>query len=74
MDQFMVDVTDVPDAIPGDEVILFGEDVTADEIAKINGTINYEIVCAISKRVNRHYIKDNKLYIKTHNVTEVENG
>ena len=57
MDQFMVDVTDVPDVKQGDEVILIGKqgdcEITVDEIADIAGTINYEIVCGINKRVPR---------------------
>ena len=57
MDQFMVDVTAVPDVKQGDEVILIGKqgdcEITVDEIADIAGTINYEIVCGINKRVPR---------------------
>ncbi len=59
MDQFMVDITDIPDAKPEDSVILIGSDgdkkILADEIAEICGTINYEIVCGIGKRVPRLY-------------------
>lgn len=59
MDQFMVDVTDVPDVRQGDEVKLIGRqgdcEITVDEIAGIAGTINYEIVCGINKRVPRIY-------------------
>jgi len=65
MDQCMVDVTDVPGVMPGDEVELFGTGesggVTADEVAKIMGTIAYEVVCGISKRVPRVYIKNGKI-------------
>ena len=60
MDQFMVDVTDI-DVNVGDKVILMGSDgnisVTADEIASLTGTINYEVVCDISKRVPREVVK-----------------
>lgn len=60
MDQFMIDVSDVPDARVGDKVILMGkskdEEITPDEIALACGTIGYEIVCDISKRVPRIYI------------------
>lgn len=59
MDQFMVDVTHIPGVNTGDEVILMGSDgrlsVTAEEIAEITGTINYEVVCNISERVPRVY-------------------
>ena len=59
MDQFMIDITDIPDVKMEDTVTLIGTDgdktITADEIAAICGTINYEIVCGISKRVPRVY-------------------
>ena len=58
MDQFMVDISGIS-ANVGDEVILIGksgeDEITADEIAEKAGTINYEIVCGISKRVPRVY-------------------
>ena len=58
MDQFMVDVSGV-DVEIDDEVILLGksgaEEITADEIARLSGTINYEVVCDIGKRVPRIY-------------------
>ena len=57
MDQFMVDVTHIEKVSIGDSVILIGSDnslsVTADEIADLSDTINYEIVCGVSKRVPR---------------------
>lgn len=65
MDQCMVDVTHIKDVKIGDEVILMGEHnnlkFNADDIASLLGTINYEVVCMISKRVPRVYIKDNKV-------------
>ncbi len=68
MDQFMIDITDVPDVSSGDEVILMGSDgklsITAEEIAHVLDTINYEVVCMIGKRVPREYIKNNEI-IKT---------
>ncbi len=61
MDQCMIDVTNVNNINAGDEVTLFGADkVTADDIAKWANTINYEVVCLISKRVPRIYIKGDK--------------
>lgn len=62
MDQCMIDITGIDGVNIGDEVILIGEDeynnvITADDIAKQIGTISYEIVCAISKRVPRVYKK-----------------
>ncbi len=52
MDQMCVDVTDI-DAKMGDEVILFGKDLSVDALADLIGTINYEIICGISPRVPR---------------------
>jgi alanine racemase len=57
MDMCMVDVSEVKNVQPGDEVILFGKDLPVDEIAKRIGTINYEVVCAVGKRVPRVYVK-----------------
>ena len=60
MDQMMLDVTGL-DVNVGDTVTLFGVDgecaVSADELAKKAGTINYEIVCLLSKRITRVYIE-----------------
>lgn len=66
MDQCMIDVTDVPNVKLDDEVIFIGEDqfgnrITADDIAEEIGTISYEIVCNVSKRVPRVYKKDGKI-------------
>lgn len=55
MDMCMFDVTDVRDVKPGDEAILFGEAPTIDDIAEGLDTINYEVVCAVGKRVPRIY-------------------
>ncbi len=60
MDQLMIDVTDVPDAVSGDIVTLMGREgddiITADDLAVLCNTIGYEIVCGISKRVPRIYV------------------
>lgn len=53
MDQFMVDVTDIPEAEYGSEATLLGEGISADEIAAICDTIHYEIVCQLTARVPR---------------------
>lgn len=59
MDQFMVDITDIPGVNIEDTVTLIGYDgeacITADEIANLCGTISYEILCQIGKRVPRIY-------------------
>ncbi len=59
MDQCMLDVSALDQVMTGDEVILFGtpqDQITADDLAKILGTINYEIVCKVSARVPRVYL------------------
>lgn len=57
MDQCMVDVTHIPGVKQGDVALLFGgKDLPAEEIAEKLGTINYEIVCMVGKRVPRQYI------------------
>ncbi|MBC2704713.1 alanine racemase [Desulfobacula sp.] len=59
MDQTMIDVGDIPDVTPGDEVVLIGsqgdEILGADELANRINTINYEIVSALTPRVKRIY-------------------
>lgn len=58
MDQIMFDVTGIDEVKIGDEVILFGkpeDGVTADDLAAIIGTINYEIVCSPHSRVVRTF-------------------
>nr|WP_304011998.1 alanine racemase [Ruminococcus bromii] len=65
MDQTMLDVTDIEDVKTGDEVVVFGTgengEPTADSLAENTGTINYETVCLVGKRVPRIYIKDGKI-------------
>ena len=60
MDMCMVDVTDVPDAEVGDVVTVFGSDGGAEaplsEMAEKMGTITYEILCDINKRIPRIYL------------------
>lgn len=59
MDQIMVDVSGAGEVKMGDEVILIGGEISASEIAKKCGTISYEIVCNIGRRVSRKYIPEN---------------
>ena len=60
MDQCMVRIDKDIDIKIGDEVIIFGEsNINADNIAKDLGTINYEIVCMVSRRVDRIYKERN---------------
>jgi alanine racemase len=62
MDQMMIDLTNVPDAVVGDDVVLLGRQgndaITADELADKAGTISYEILLSVSERVPRVYTKD----------------
>jgi len=59
MDQCMLQLDSVPDAQPGDEVILLGREsaqaITANDLAKRWGTINYEVVCGLADRLPRVY-------------------
>ncbi|MCE5285348.1 MAG: alanine racemase [Pelosinus sp.] len=58
MDQCMIDVTTVEGALAGDEVLLFGGgEISVEEVAAHMGTINYEVVCMVGKRVPRRYVK-----------------
>lgn len=65
MDQLMADVSGVEGAAMGDRVTLIGrdggEEITAGEVAGWEGTINYEVVCALSKRVPRVYLNGGKV-------------
>ena len=64
MDQFMVDVTDIPDVCKGDEVTLIGRDgdefISMDEMGELSGRFSYEFACDISTRGPRIYIKDGR--------------
>lgn len=72
MDQCMVDITDIKDKVQtGEDVVLFGKmgnkEILADELAHTIGTINYEIICGVSRRVPRVYIRHGKI-IKVKNL------
>lgn len=59
MDQIMIQLDAVPEARPGDEIVLIGEQgearQTVDDLAHRWGTFNYEVVCGLSARVTRLY-------------------
>jgi alanine racemase len=61
MDQFVVDVTGIEGVRQDDEVVVFGcqggEEISAEEVAALAGTINYEVVTSILLRVTRVYLK-----------------
>ena len=63
MDQFMVDITDIPEASEGDSVTLLGRDgnalITMEELGEWSGRFNYEFACLITPRVPRIYHKNN---------------
>ena len=65
MDQCMIDVSGEANVHSGDEVVLFGRQgdsfIPIEEIAAVCGTINYEIMCNISRRVPRVYMKNGKV-------------
>ena len=65
MDQFMIDVTGVPEAQVGDRVTIFGRDgddeITADDVADLIGSIGYEVTCLITPRVPRVYVEDGRV-------------
>ncbi len=78
MDQLMLDVTDVKGVREGDYITLIGTDkdesITADELAKNNGTIGYEMICSIGERVPRFYIKDHDIVFVKDNIVSYEIG
>ena len=65
MDQITVDVSSVPDVSQGDTVTVMGkcgsQEISANDIAKLNNTISYEILCSVSKRVPRFYLQNGEI-------------
>lgn len=65
MDQFMVDVSHIPDVEPGDEVTLIGKDkeeeITMEMLGDLSGRFNYELACDLGKRIPRVYLKEGKI-------------
>ena len=65
MDQFMVDVTKIPDVKCQDKVTLIGRDgaerITLEELGERSGRFNYEFVCDLGKRIPRVYLRDGKI-------------
>lgn len=64
MNMTLVDVTRIPDAEVGDEVVLFGKqdgaEISVDELASKIGTINYEVLCNVGEKGPRVYISEKK--------------
>ena len=65
MDQFMVDVTDIPEAEEGAWATLLGrdgeEELTMEELGALSGRFHYEFACCLGKRVPRVYIKNGRI-------------
>jgi alanine racemase len=65
MDQFMVDVTEIPETKFMDQAVLVGEDgddrITVEELAELSGRFNYEFVCCLGKRIPRVYVSSGSL-------------
>lgn len=65
MDQFMVDVSHIPDAVQGDEVTLIGKDgdeeITMEQLGDLSGRFNYELACNLGKRIPRIYLKNGRI-------------
>ncbi len=78
MDQLMLDVTGAKGVREGDYITVIGADkgevITADELARNNGTIGYEMICAIGERVPRFYIKDHEIVFVKDNIVSYEIG
>lgn len=67
MDQFMIDVSDIPEVAQGDVVTLIGrdgsEEITVEEIGCLSYSFNYEVVCNVGKRIPRIYYKNGKPFL-----------
>ena len=65
MDQFMVDITDIPDVKFGDKVTLIGKDgeeiLPVETLSDLSGRFNYEFVCDLGKRIPREYIQNGEV-------------
>ena len=69
MDQFLVDVTDIPEVQFMDQAVLIGEDqddrITVEELAELSGRFNYEFVCCLGKRIPRVYTSGGQIVKQT---------
>lgn len=65
MDQFMVDVSEIPEAKEGDEATLIGtegdEEITMEALGELSGRFNYEFACGLGKRIPRVYLREGKI-------------
>jgi alanine racemase len=58
MDMTMIDVTDIPGVKEGDDVIVFGSELSVTQVAQWAQTIPYEILTGVSQRVKRVYFEE----------------
>lgn len=69
MDQTMLDVTGIDNVFEGRQITVFGRDggsyISVDELAEKAGLINYEVLCSLSRRVPRVYIKNGEIFETT---------
>ena len=56
----MIDLSALPEIQVGDEVEIFGENNSLNDLAALAGTIPYELTCAVSKRVPRVFVADGR--------------
>ena len=68
MDQFMVDISEIPDAKIGDEVVLVGDGLSMEEVSEAAYSFNYELPCRISRRIPRTFFRNGKLVAVTKNI------
>ena len=70
MDQIMVDVTAIPEAQMGDEVVLIGksgdEEITMFQISRTAGVVHYEFMCSLHHRMPRYYVRGGKVVDSLH--------
>ncbi len=78
MDSHMADVTDIPEVAVHDEVVIIGrqgaEVVSAEEIAQLAGTIGYEVLCGVTARVPRVYLRGGEVVERTTLVSSTSEG
>jgi len=69
MDQTLADVTDIPDAMRGDEVVVYGEQegrrINVEEMAARVDRIPYELTCSVGGRVRRQFVLDGQMVAET---------
>ncbi|KPK22127.1 MAG: alanine racemase [Dehalococcoidia bacterium SM23_28_1] len=76
MDMCMVDVSGIPDVAVDDEVVIIGrqgeDEISAEEVAELCGTISYEILCGITTRMPRLYLRQGRIVSKQTLVLELQ--